>query len=109
MGISTCPIAEVNAPVERVWAYLAQPSNYDHWWDAHTVSIVPPGPARAGQRILARSRGFGREWPVAVVVRGVDAGRHALELTTILPLGITIDNHISCAPVGPASCRVAFG
>ena len=109
MGLSTCPIADVQAPIERVWSYLAQPSNYSLWWDAKTVSIAPAGPAQQGQKILARTRALGRHWPVTVLVKAVDASRHALDLTTVLPLGVTVHNHISCTPLSPESCRVTFG
>jgi len=34
MVVSVCPVANVAAPVEDVWELLAQPSNYDKWWDA---------------------------------------------------------------------------
>jgi uncharacterized protein YndB with AHSA1/START domain len=109
VSFTTCPIAEVHAPIERVWAYLAQPSNYALWWDAETTAIIPEGPVRPGQKILGRTRALAREWPVTVLVRHVDEAHHALELTTTLPLGITVHNHISCTPAGSASCRVAFG
>lgn len=37
MSMSVCPIAVVAAPIERVWALLANPSSYDLWWDAGIV------------------------------------------------------------------------
>ena len=109
MAISTCPIGDVKAPLERVWSYLAQPSNYSLWWDAEMVSLAPPGSAHQGQRILARTRALGLQWPVTVFVNAVDASRHALDLTTTLPLGITVHNHITCTRLSDESCRVAFG
>ena len=109
MSFTTCPIAEVRAPIERVWAYLEQPTNYALWWDVATIAIIPEGLVRPGQKILGRTRALAREWPVTVLVRQVDEARHALELTTTLPLGITVHNHILCTPAGSTSCRVAFG
>ena len=109
MAISTCPIADVQAPIGRVWSYLAQPSNYSVWWDAKTVSIAPVGPAHQGQRILARTRALGLKWPVTVLVKDVDEYRHVLDLKTVLPLGVTVHNHITCTPLSLGSCRVAFG
>ena len=47
--LSVCPIAVVNAPVETVWDVLMHLEGYSDWWDAQTVSIDPPGTARAGQ------------------------------------------------------------
>ncbi len=39
MAFSTCPIAVVKAPAERVWNLLSEPVNYDQWWDAQTVPL----------------------------------------------------------------------
>ena len=109
MALSICPTADVQAPLERVWSYLAQPSNYSLWWDARTVSIEPPGPAHQGQKILARTRALGLHWEVAVLVKAVDQSQHTLDLTTTLPLGVTVHTHISCTRLTAESCRVAFG
>lgn len=109
MSFSTCPIATVDAPLERVWSLLADPANYARWWDAETRTITPKGPARPGQKIYAQARGLGRLWDVRIEVELVDAVKHQLELTTLLPLGITLRNHISCAPLDGARCRVTFG
>jgi hypothetical protein len=84
MSISTCPIATVEAPVERVWQLLADPCNYGLWWDAETCSIEPAGPAKSGQRISARTRAQ-------------------------LPFGITVHNHIVCGALDNEHCRVSFG
>jgi Polyketide cyclase / dehydrase and lipid transport len=109
MSFSTCPIATVDAPVERVWSLLAHPAYYARWWDAETRSVTPEGPARPGQKIYAQARGLGRLWDVRIEVGQVDAANHQLELTTRLPLGITVRNHISCTPLDGRSCRVTFG
>ena len=50
MIVSTCPIATINSPIEKVWELLAEPANYDLWWEAHTRSIVAEGCAQAGQK-----------------------------------------------------------
>ena len=47
MAINVCPIAVVNAPLERTWRLLSEPEQYATWWDARTLSIEPPGAARA--------------------------------------------------------------
>ena len=109
MTFSTCPIATVEAPVERVWSLLANPASYARWWDAETCSITPEGPARPGQKIYAQARALRRLWAVRIEVGQVDAAKHRLELTTLLPLGITVRNHISCTPLDGATCRVTFG
>ncbi len=102
-------MATVAAPLATVWALLTNPATYDDWWDARTERIEPAGPARAGQVIQASSRAFGRRWPVALCVLGVDAEQHTLDLQTALPLGIRGRNHIVCTAIDTARCRVAFG
>ena len=109
MTVSTCPIATVNASVERVWSLLSEPASYAQWWDAHTRSIAPVGPSTPGQRIYAQSKAFGRQWEVNIVVEKVDESRRQVQLRTMLPLGITVYNTITCTPLDEGSCRVSFG
>jgi uncharacterized protein YndB with AHSA1/START domain len=109
MSLNACPIATVYAPVERVWALLADPRQYARWWDAETGTIEPDGPAQAGQVIHARSRALGRWWDVSFRIEAVDPDRHQIRLTASLPLGITLHNTITAAPISPASCRLSFG
>ena len=109
MSVSTCPIATVDAPVERVWRLLADPSCYALWWDARTRSIVPEGPAQPGQHIFAQTVALGKRWDVHITVRAVTPEQHQLELVTRLPLNITILNHITCTPLDSQHTRVSFG
>ena len=109
MTVSVCPIAVVHATPERVWALLSQPASYALWWDAETRTIVPAGLAQPGQQIAATSRALGRQWPVSITVEAVDAARHAIDLTTRLPFGITVHNHIAASPLEGGACRVSFG
>jgi ligand-binding SRPBCC domain-containing protein len=109
MSISTCPIATVDAPIEQVWQLLADPCNYGLWWDAETYSIEPAGPAKPGQRISARTRALGKDWGVRITVASIDPDKRALDLTTHLPFGITVHNHIVCGTLDNKHCRVSFG
>jgi ligand-binding SRPBCC domain-containing protein len=109
MSLATCPTAVIEAPIERVWNMLSQPSTYDQWWDAQTRTIAPEGAAHAGQLIHARTIELGKTWDVRIVVEGVDALRHTLDLTTRGPLGITVRNHIVCTAVDASRTRVSFG
>jgi ligand-binding SRPBCC domain-containing protein len=109
MPISVCPIAVVQAPADRVWRLLSEPASYAVWWDAMTKSIVPAGPAQPGQRIDAETTAFGLRWPVNITVEAVDAARRQIDLTTRLPLGITVYNHITVVPVEGGASRVSFG
>jgi ligand-binding SRPBCC domain-containing protein len=108
--LGTCPIVVVQAPAERVWNLLSEPANYDQWWDAETHAITPAGSAEPGQRIEAGTTLLGKEWNlINVTVEHVDHGQRAIDLTTRLPFGITVHNHISCAPLDAFTCRVSFG
>ncbi len=108
MSSIACPIATVHAPVEQVWPLLADPSRYDLWWEAHTVSIMPEGPAQAGQLIVAYVKAVGLKWAVHLTVRSVNPEKHQLELLTQLPLGITGHNRITCTPLDQRLTRVSF-
>ena len=109
MSLSTCPIATIDAPVEQVWRLLADPAHYAEWWDAETRSIVPAGPAHSGQQIFAQTVALGKRWDVHTTVQAVRRETHQLELVTRLPFGITVLNHISCAPLDGRQTRVSFG
>jgi hypothetical protein len=109
MSIRVCPLATVLAPVERVWSFLSEPANFALWWDAQTCSIVPEGRAASGQKIYAQTTCLGKRWAVTVMVKDVDEAKREIHLTTVLPLGITVHNHITCLALDPAHCRVSFG
>jgi len=108
MSISACPIATIHAPVERVWSFVSELANYDLWWDAHTLSIVPEGPAAPGQKLYAETA-LGKRWPVTITVEDVDQAKREIRLMTVLPFGITVHNHIICRSLDSARCRVSFG
>jgi len=109
MSVSVCPLATIHAPVERVWSLLSEPANYALWWDPKPRSIVPEGPASPGQKIYAQTTALGKDWKVNVTVAEVDEAKYQIHLTTVLPLGITVHNHITCTPLDYAYCRVSFG
>ncbi len=109
MAINVCPVATVNAPLERVWAFLSEPANYALWWDAQTRSIVPQGHAHAGQKIRGETKALGKSWDVSILINGVDDAKRQIEMTTFLPFGITVHNHISCASIDNGNSSVTFG
>jgi uncharacterized protein YndB with AHSA1/START domain len=109
MSVSACPVAIVDAPVEGVWRLLADPRCYALWWNAHTRSIVPEGPARSGQHVFATTPALGRQWDVHTTVLAVTPEKHQLELVTRLPFGITVLNHITCTPLDDRHTQVSFG
>ena len=109
MTVSVCPIATIHAPLERVWAFLSEPANYALWWDAQTRSITPDDHALAGQRIYAQTKALGKWWDVNIIIEAVNDAKHQLDLTTKLPLGITVHNHITCTALDSANAQVSFG
>lgn len=109
MSLSTCPIATIDAPADRVWHLLANPVRYAEWWDAQTRSIVPEGPAQPGQHIFAQAIALGKRWDVHISVQSVAPEKRQLDLLTRLPVGVTVYNHISCAPLDEQHTRVSFG
>ena len=78
-------------------------------WDAQTQRIVPEGHAHAGQKIHAKTIEFGKSWDVTVTVNAVDESKHHIDLTTQLPFGITVYNHILCTPLKHGTTQVSFG
>jgi hypothetical protein len=48
MTVTACPATIVAAPIEDVWALLADTAAYLTWWDAQTDRIVPTGPTAPG-------------------------------------------------------------
>ncbi len=109
MSLSVCPIATVNASAEEVWSLLANPSAYDSWWEVKTDSITPAGPAQPGQLISAHGAVLGINLRIRFRVDGVDNERRQLDLTTWLPFGINLHNHIHVQAVDGQTCRVSFG
>jgi hypothetical protein len=109
MGLSVCPIATIHASAETVWSLLADPSAYDSWWEVITDSITPAGLAQAGQIISAHGGALGINLRVRIRVDGVDDGRRQLDLTTWLPFGINLHNHILVQAIDEQACRVSFG
>ena len=109
MSFSTCPIATLDASVEQVWRLLADPARYALWWDAQTRSIIPEGPAQAGQQVFAQTVALGKSWNIHITIQAVAPEKHQLNLMTRLPLGITVLNHITCTPLDGQHTRVSFG
>lgn len=109
MPLSVCPTTTVKAPLDSVWRMLSEPKNFSLWWEAHTQRIDPPGPAQAGQMVYAGLGALGLAGKLTVRVDAVDPNRHQLHLTTRLPFGITVHNHITCTPVDAASTFISFG
>jgi hypothetical protein len=46
---------------------------------------------------------------VNITIELIDRARRVIDLTTRLPIGITVHNHILSLPLDAATCRVSFG
>lgn len=109
MSINVCPITTVDSSLDHVWEFLSEPKNYALWWDAQTQSIIPEGRAHTGQKIYAKTTEFGKAWDVTVTVNAIDESKHQMDLTTQLPFGITVYNHIACISLQNGTTQVSFG
>ena len=111
MSFSTCPIATIDAPIDQVWSLLGDPTQYDLWWGAQTVSVVPEGPAQPGQRISAGGRMLGRWWGFLATVQAVRVTpqKRELDYEVHFPFGMTTHNHLSCQALDGGQTRVSFG
>jgi hypothetical protein len=104
MSVRVCPIAIINAPIEKVWPFLSELANYTSWLDLQMCSIVPASRAGAGQTICGKNRGMN----VSVTVDRIDESKRQIHLTTMIPFGITVHNHITGTPLEDGNCQVSF-
>lgn len=109
MPISTCPMMVVKTPAGAVWEIIFDPETYGAWTDAKPQSIIPPGKAAPGQTVHAKASALGISRDVTVNVEAVDVDKRTLDLTTHLPFGITVHNHITIQPIDAGTCQVSFG
>lgn len=110
MAISTCPVANVAAPVEDVWELLMHPARYDdRWWDIQIEQVVPEGAATAGQIMKASSRAMGIRARVNLAIEAVDPGRRQMRFSVHFPFGLVSVNTITCTPIDGQSYYVQYG
>ena len=109
MGLSVCPSALVQAPVERVWELLTWPEGYDHWTDATLVAVEPEGAVQPGQKLHFVTAALGWKFAVTIDVLEVDAQSHRLHLHVHLPFGVVNDETLTVADAGDGRTLVRFG
>lgn len=107
MSPTACPTCIADAPIEVAWS-LFDPARLDSWWDATTRRIVPEGSLSAGQRIEAAAGPFGI-FRVSADVLEVDPVARRIRMLIRLPFGMTNDETVTLAPLGPDRCRISFG
>ena len=109
MGLNVCPATIVAAPVENVWALLTDPQHLGAWADVEIEHVDPPGPVTPGQIIYLTSKEFGRKWHLTFKIAMINHEKHQLHMHVTLPLGMHLEEHLSCTPIDATSCRVQYG
>jgi polyketide cyclase/dehydrase/lipid transport protein len=103
-----CPTAIVEAPIDVVWNLLLNTAEWGKFYDVRVLSVDPPGPARAGQRLI------GNPGPNFLPLRlifdftEVDTVNHRLGIDGRLPFGIRVRENMTVAPIDPTRCRVNY-
>ena len=105
---ASCPTAEVQAPVEVVWALLTEPASWGSFFDVRINRIDPSGPATVGQRIEGESGPRLLHLKLAFEFTGIDVEKRRLMLDVKLPFGITIQEDLRCTPIDVDKCRVDY-
>lgn len=109
MGLSVCPSALVDAPIERVWELLTWPQGFDRWTDAILVAAEPEGAVQPGQKLHFVTEALGWKFAVTMDVFEVDADSHRLHLHVHLPFGVVNDETATMADAGEGRTLVRFG
>lgn len=105
---SACPSTTVAAPIEVVWDLLTTPAGYGAWVNARVTRVSPPGPACAGQEVTLRRLARGGRWMMRLTIECVDADARTVALRAALPLGVRLQERISCIAVAGGT-RIQFG
>ena len=108
MPSASCPTAVVNAPVDVVWALLADPTGWGSVFDLRVVSIDPPGPALVGQTISGETDLRILHLKLKFRMIEIDPDQHRLRLHVNLPFGLTVHEDLGCTPLDDTHCRVDY-
>ena len=105
---SSCPTVVVDAPVDTVWTLLTNPAGWSSFYDVRVMRVEPPGLATVGQRVFAES---GPRWlhlAVMLTYTNIDPGKRSLGLDVKMPLGLAVNEALSCSPISDRQCRVNY-
>lgn len=108
MGLTLCPVAVIDAPVENVWELLTEPTLRDEWWDARTARVAPQGTATPGQVIYLKTLPWGRRWEATLRIERLDPDKHQIQWT-LHGFGVTNQQTTTCTAIDDSSCRVQYG
>jgi ligand-binding SRPBCC domain-containing protein len=109
MTVTVCPVATINAPIERVWSLLIDPGKWTDWSTGRLEAARPDGPLHVGQQLYFSSRAFGRRWHAVTTVRSVAAEQHSLDVDVSVPFGIVNHEHLSLVSLPEDRTYVQFG
>jgi hypothetical protein len=103
-----CPTAIVEAPIDVVWNLLLNTAEWGKFYDVRVISVDPPGPAAAGQRLIGNPGP--RFLPLRLVFdfTEVDTLNHRLGIDGRLPFGIRVRENMMITPVDSTRCRVNY-
>jgi hypothetical protein len=103
-----CPTDVVEAPVAVVWRLLVDPARWGGFYDLRIQGVDPPGAAKVGQIIRAESGPVWLHLKVTIAVTRVDPAKHRLGFEVRMPLGVTVSEDMTCAPMSAERCRVNY-
>ena len=108
MIVNVCPSGVASAPRQGVWEVLTTPERFGEWVDANVVSVHPPGPARAEQRIELVAPRFGLRWRVSIEIEGLDPEGGWIELTACTPFSVVNHERITLTDVDRGHTLIRF-
>ena len=103
-----CPTAIVEAPIEMVWDLLLNTAEWGKFYDVRVLSVDPPGPATAGQRLIGNPGPSFSPLRLVFDFTEVDALHHILSFDGRLPFGIKVREKMMITPIDSARCRVNY-
>ena len=103
-----CPTAIVEAPIEMVWDLLLNTAEWGKFYDVRVLSVDPPGPATAGQRLIGNPGPSFSPLRLVFDFTEVDALHHILSFDGRLPFGIKVREKMMIAPIDSTRCRVSY-
>jgi Polyketide cyclase / dehydrase and lipid transport len=103
-----CPTAIVEAPLEVVWDLLLNTAEWGRFYDVRVLSVIPPGPARPGQRLVGNPGPKFLPLRLVFEFTEVDSTIHKLGFNGRLPFGIRVREDMMIAPIDATRCRVNY-
>jgi hypothetical protein len=91
-----------------VWNLLLNTAEWGKFYDLRVLSVEPPGPARAGQRLIGNPGPSFLPLRLVFDFTEVDPVHHRLRLDGRLPFGIKVRENMTIAPVDANRCRVSY-